>query len=380
MPRPIVVFGAYDTRKPRVRLLLAALRRSGRLAEDILIPGWEGVAQTNIPSKANVAIVVVRLLLGLPGALWRLWRSPRNAAILLPYPGFAEMFLIAPLARMMRRPLVFDAFLPLHDMIVADRGMVKTPIAARAIWLFERQVLRLADVILVDTDCHGDYFAAEFGLPRDRMVTVLVGAEPQFAPDQVQEDAADLLGPPGGPPIVLFYGQLIPLHGLETILSAAHLSSRLNARWVIIGRGQMEAHLRDWLETNDEARIDWIPWVDYARLPAVIARARLCLGVFGMSDKAGRVIPNKLFQQLAMGKPVITRSSPAVDTLAQTYPQAVITVPPGNPQALANAVAQELASPGQPEPLPAKVLAGLTPDRGIRQLGALLDDWSPRRR
>ncbi|MFC3097248.1 glycosyltransferase [Alteraurantiacibacter palmitatis] len=377
MPRPIVVFGAYDTRKPRVRLLLAALRRSGRLAEDILIPGWEGVAQTNIPSKASVAMVVVRLLIGLPGALWRLWRSPRMAAILLPYPGFAEMLLIAPLARMMRRPLVFDAFLPLYDMIVADRGMVRTPLAARAIWLFERMVLRLADVILVDTDCHGDYLAAEFGLPRDRLVTVLVGAEPQFTPCQVQDDAADLLGPPGGLPIVLFYGQLIPLHGIETILSAARLSAGLDARWVIIGRGQMEPQLRAWLIQNPGAQVDWIAWVDYARLPAVIARARLCLGVFGLSDKAGRVIPNKLFQQLAVGKPVITRSSAAVEALAQAYPQAVITVPPGDPQALAKAVAQELAAPSTPEPLPAEILAELTPDRGIRQLCVLLDAWSP---
>lgn len=299
---------------------------------------------------------------------------------MLPYPGFAEMLLVAPLAKLTRRPLVFDAFLPLHDMIVADRALVQTPRAARAIWLFERMVLRLTDVILVDTDCHGEYFTAEYGLPGERFVTVLVGAEPEFTPHEGEDDAADLLGPPGGLPIVLFYGQLIPLHGLETILSAARLSAGLDARWVIIGRGQMEPQLRAWLMQNPGAKVDWIPWVDYARLPAVIARARLCLGVFGLSDKAGRVIPNKLFQQLAMGKPVITRSSAAVDALAQAYPQAVITVPPGDPQTLANAVAQELAAPGMPEPLTAEILAELTPDRGIRQLGALLDAWSPRQR
>lgn len=369
----VVAFGAYDTRKPRVRLLLAALQRSGRLADDILIPAWDHVAQTNVPSKAGILRVILSLMAGYPHALWRLLRSPRGAAILLPYPGIIEVVLIAPLAWALRRQLVLDAFLPIHDTIINDRAMVRSRLLERAIWWAERTWLRLADWIVVDTDCHGDYFAAAFGIPRDRFITVLVGAEPQFDQHRCADLAEDILGPVSAEPIILFYGQLIPLHGVSTIIAAARLSAGVAARWVIIGRGQLEPQLQAELAQSVGARIEWIPWVDYARLPAVIARASVCLGVFGQSDKAGRVIPNKLFQQLAVGKPVITRASPAVDALARAYPQAVVTVPPGDPEALAAMVADVVAGRLSLSALPAEALAALTPDHGLQVLGAALD-------
>ncbi len=84
MTTKIIAFGGYDTRKPRVRLLIAALRRAGVLADDILIPAWERVAETNVPSKLAVLGVLFRIALGYPKALYRLARSPKGAALLTP--------------------------------------------------------------------------------------------------------------------------------------------------------------------------------------------------------------------------------------------------------------------------------------------------------
>ncbi len=373
MTTRLIAFGGYDTRKPRVRCLIASIRRAGGLEDEIVIPGWESVAETNVPSRVAFLKVLAKLVLGYPQALWRLARSPR-AAILLPYPGIIEIFLIAPLARLMRRRVVLDMFLPLYDTIVIDRGFVRRgSVVARAIWLFERAGMRLADVIVVDTDCHGDYFASEFGLDREKFHTILVGAENQFAVAAPVEDVSDLLGPIDEVPIVLFYGQLIPLHGVPTILDAARGYSGPKARWVVIGRGQLEGVMRDAVADQSCNRVEWIEWVEYKRLPSVIARADVCLGVFGASDKAARVIPNKLFQQLAMGKPVITRASPAVDALAANFPETVRTVPANDPKALADAVAAALSDIGKLVPLPQRSVAELGPDAGVVQLIARLD-------
>jgi glycosyltransferase involved in cell wall biosynthesis len=355
MTASLIAFGGYDTRKPRVRLLIDAVRRAGALEDNILIPAWEQVAQTNVPSRFSVLKVLVKIALGYPRALLRLARAKKGAAVLLPYPGIIEILLIAPLARLMRRKVVLDAFLPIYDTIAGDRALVKSKIVTGSIWWFEKIALGLADHIIVDTDQHGEYFAEEFGIAAERFVTVLVGAEANFAalpapvqpapalpkPDQPApdvSDTADLLDPEDPRPIILFYGQLIPLHGLPTILAAARLSADLDARWVIIGKGQLEPMLREELSGGADRNIQWIEWVDYERLPAVIARAHICLGVFGASNKASRVIPNKLFQQAAMGKLVITRASPAVDALAARFPDALRTVPADDPQALADAV------------------------------------------
>ena len=104
----------------------------------------------------------------------------------------------------------------------------------------------------------------------------------------------------------------------------------------------------------------------------MIARAQICLGVFGSSDKAARVIPNKLFQQAAMGKPVITRASPALDGLAARFPESLRTVPASDPQALADAVAEALSGERALVPLPDAGLRELSPDAGVARLLARL--------
>lgn len=373
MSGKIVAFGAYDTRKPRVRLMLDAIRRAGCLAAEIHIPGWEKVAQTNVPSKWAFAKMLARMAISYPGALLRLMRSPKGAAILLPYPGIVEILLVAPFAALMGRKIVLDAFLPIHDTVVMDRGFARPGgVVARSIHLFEGLALRRADVIVVDTDAHGEYFAREFGIARERFQTVLVGAEPGFSPDAASDPATDILPPVEGTAVVLFYGQLIPLHGVPTILEAAGLYSGPPARWVVVGRGQLEPLMR--AAVDEGSPVEWIEWVDYERLPALIARADICLGVFGGSDKAARVIPNKLFQQLALGKPVITRASPAVDALAAKYPATLKTVPAADPQALADAVAQALGDRSALVPLPTASLEELSPDAGVHQLLKRLDD------
>ena len=372
MSAKLVAFGAYDTRKPRVRLLLDALRRAGALDDEILISGWERVPQTNIPSRAAVLKILLRMALFYPAAIWRLGKTRRGAAILLPYPGVIEVLFIAPFARLLGRKIVLDAFLPIYDTVAGDRALVKRGLVSGLIWWFEKWALDRADMILVDTDAHGEYFAQEFNIPSERFVTVLVGAEANFTPLAAQNDAAvDIFGPVNDAPIVLFYGQLIPLHGLPTILQAAALTKGRVLRWVVIGRGQLESILRETLAQGD-ANIEWIEWVDYERLPAVIGRARVCLGVFGASDKASRVIPNKLFQQAAMGKPVITRSSPAVDGLAARFPSSVITVPASDPEALADAVVHALEGERALSSLPQEAVHELSPDAGVARLLAKL--------
>jgi glycosyltransferase involved in cell wall biosynthesis len=128
----------------------------------------------------------------------------------------------------------------------------------------------------------------------------------------------------------LFVGKLIPLHGLETILGAAALCPEIEFR--IIGSGQL-----DDLLSSPPANVVWERWVGYERLPDLYRSTGCALGIFGVSEKATRVIPNKAFQALATETPLITADTPAARELLEHERDALL-VPPGNPEALAAAV------------------------------------------
>ena len=54
----------------------------------------------------------------------------------------------------------------------------------------------------------------------------------------------------------------------------------------------------------------WIDWVDADELPGVVAEHDVCLGIFGTTDKAPRVVPNKVYQGVASGCAVVTSDTP----------------------------------------------------------------------
>ena len=363
----LIAWGTYDTGKPRVRLLLEALRARRALAEQIHVNVWRDIEDKAVAGRWRMVRALLRQLIAYPPALIRSAMRPRGQVILLFYPAIIDIFALWPVARLRRQTIVFDAFISFYDTIVCDRGQLNPRgLLARVLWHLERWALELADLIIVDTDEHGRHFSTTFGIPRSKFVTVAVGAEPLFWDSPANPTPKQF--PAQLPGYVLFYGQLIPLHGIETILAASALTEARSIHWLVVGTGQEEPVLRAALQESGHANVTWIPWVDYEALPALIDGSALCLGIFGTSDKAGRVIPNKVFQALARGKRVITRSSPAMDPLAKRFPRAIVTVPANDPAALADAVLRGLSRADASRGLPLEARTELGPEKGVDEL------------
>ena len=90
----------------------------------------------------------------------------------------------------------------------------------------------------------------------------------------------------------------------------------------------------------------------YDRLIEYIWRSDICLGIFGSSGKAGRVIPNKVFQVIACAKPIITRDSPAIRELLGPDMPGVYLINPGDAEALLAAVRRFMEERPDLAPIP----------------------------
>lgn len=318
----VLFFGTYERDYPRNAQVAACLRRAGVEVVERHVSVWEGQEH-----KWDVGPAAARRLAAAQARLL-LPRGERFDVVRVGYPGHLDMLAARLVAR--GRPVVLDPLVSLSDSFVSDRERFApgTP-AARALAWIDRTALRAADLVVADTEAHADFLAGLAGLPRERLAVCMVGAEERIfrsvgdtAPAPAPVSAAGFTA--------LFVGKLIPLHGVETIVAAARLEPAI--RWRVVGSGQLEGLL-----AGAPPNLQRVPWVPYEELPGELWRAGCALGVFGTSEKAARVIPNKAFQALACGTPLVTGDTPGARELLADGVSALL-VRPGDPAALAAAV------------------------------------------
>lgn len=332
----VVAWGTYDLGKPRVRILLRGLRENGVDVVECHADLWRGVEdKSQIRGLRNKLTFALRWVMAYPSLIYRYLRQPAHDAILVGYMGQFDVLVLWPFATLRGKPMIWDAFLSLYNTVVEDRCLVSkwNPIAY-CLYVWEWLACRAADAVLLDTATHARYFADTFRVRKQKLHRVFVGAEPErFHPSE------ELLTKPRATSTyrVLFYGQFIPLHGVETVVRAAIRSDKDNVRWQLIGTGQEAPQIRRMLDALRPTNLDWTDWVPYDRLVSHIHAADVCLGIFGATDKAARVIPNKVYQVIASGKPLITGDTPAAREVLQPGP-GVILIPVADPEALRRAV------------------------------------------
>lgn len=269
-------------------------------------------------------------------APWEADWAVRERPDLVWVPCFRQRDLLSARAWSSRRkvPLVFDPLISSYDKQVEERGKyLPESLRAGRILRWETALFRAADRVLADTREHARYFTDTFGLSAEKVSVVPVGAEESlFFP------AKQPARPVSGPLEVLFYGSFLPLQGPQVIAKAARLYQGPPVVWRFIGSGPLSDECRRLTNGLDNVHFD--PEVPYERLADEIRNADILLGVFGVTPKAGRVIPNKVFQSMACGKPVVTRRSPAYpSTLLECDTAGIAWVDPGSPEALCRAVA-----------------------------------------
>ncbi len=223
-----------------------------------------------------------------------------------------------PLARMISflaaKKVIFDPLAARFETKIMDWRR-KPPDSWQAWWNFkiDSWAFRFSDLVLADTHSHKDYYCQKYGLPSQKVEVLPVG----FDDDIFKPDLKERLEKKKNRFNVLFFGSFLPLHGVETIVHAAEIIKNEDPSigFHLIGSGQtwpMAQSLANELKLDNIHFENWLP---QDILPLKIAKADICLGIFGKSEKTRRVVPHKIFQAMAMRKPVITLRTPAVEEL-----------------------------------------------------------------
>lgn len=221
-----------------------------------------------------------------------------------------------PLARFLSflaaKKVIFDPLASRFETKIIDWRR-KPPNSWQAWWNFKIDywAFRLSDLVLADTRVHKEYYCQKYELPSEKVNVLPVGFD------------SDLFKPSltSGPVekretfTVLFFGSFLPLHGVETIVRSAKILSREDPSitFRLVGSGQTLPMAKALASDLDLRNVRFESWLPQNILPLKIASAEICLGIFGKGEKTKRVVPHKIFQAMAMKKPVITLRTPAVE-------------------------------------------------------------------
>lgn len=344
-----LALGTYDVdRHPRVGVLIEGLRAGG-----------DDVAEANDPLPVDTAarvqmleqpwrlpLLAVKLL----RCWWHVGRRARHAAslahpdaILVGYLGHFDVHL----ARLLfpRTPIVLDHLVSAAGT-AGDRRLSPTAQLRRRLlsWV-DSAALARSDVVVVDTAEHLE--ALPDGV-RDRGVVVPVGASQAWF--DARSSPRDRARTDGGRLRVVFFGVFTPLQGTPTMGAALAALGNEPIDITVIGSGQDYEECRRLSASNPH--VDWVDWIPADELPAVVARHDVCLGIFGTTPKALDVVPTKVYQGAAAGCVVVTS-----DTSPQraAFGDSAFLVPPGDPDALADALRALAADPTRVREMSARV-------------------------
>jgi glycosyltransferase involved in cell wall biosynthesis len=316
----VCLFGAWDPGYPRNRVVRAGLALAGH-----------EVLEARVDDR--------RAFRRYP-ALAAAWSRVAAGTQVVFVPEFRHKDV--PLASRVRgrRPLVFDPLVSRWDTLVEDWGL-HAPGSLQARWnrAIDRSAFRAADLLLCDTHAHGELFVS-LGADPARLHRVAVGAEQAFF---------EVPAPPAPAPVTLVYiGGFLPLHGTGTLLAAA---ARLEARAAslppfrlrMVGVGIEFDEARSRVAEQGLQRVEFVGRTAYAEAAGVLAGAHVVLGAFGAGEKAGRVVPHKVWQGLAAGRAVVTGDGPGPREFLRDGEHARL-VPRADADALADALATLIAS------------------------------------
>lgn len=199
----------------------------------------------------------------------------------------------------------------------------------------ERFLYRSADCVVVNSPGFIEHVHARGA---KRVSLVPNGADPEmFDPESRGEQFRKRFGFEGCF-VVLYAGAHGMSNDLDVVLDAAdRLKTSPAIRVVLLGSGKEKPRLRAEADRRGLDNLVFLPPLPKMEVPAALAGADACLAILKPIEMYKTTYPNKVFDYMAAGRPVILAIDGVIREVVEEA-QAGVFVPPGDPSALADAI------------------------------------------
>lgn len=275
-------------------------RYSSYSASEASRPGMPGVNVIRIPLPAHRSDMMgqSRAFIAYARATLRHVRNRRYDLVFATSSRLMTAALGAWVSRRTRTPLYLDIRDIFVDTIKDVLPGPAAPFARRAFSMLERWTMRRASVINLVSRGFAPYFHERY--PRTQLRWFTNGIDDEFANIASPSPGAD----PSRPMVVLYAGNMGEGQGLHSILPKLAKLAGSSMHFIVIGDGGRRQALVEALEAEGVRNVELRGPVPRAKLIEEYRRADVLFLHLNDYDAFEKVLPSKIFEYGAMGKPI----------------------------------------------------------------------------
>ena len=206
------------------------------------------------------------------------------------------------IAKELQIPVIFR-------LLDVAHGLVKIPILKNLAKKYESFVLSNSLQVLTTTPDMTRY-SIEMGAKRESVEYFPLGINTDnFKPLKKDVSFRESLGISENDHVIIFVGTIYPFAGLMQIVNNFEnlKKENQNIKLIIVGGGPSYSELKKLvIEKNLESEIILTNFIDQNEIPKYISLADICINPFEINYLTDRIIPTKIIEYLACGKPVLS--------------------------------------------------------------------------
>lgn len=236
--------------------------------------------------------------------------------IFVPVLGHFDIPIAWVIAKIFSKKLIFDAFYSVYDAYVLDRQLVsRRSIGALRYLFYDKIGAILPDRIILDTKENINFYKSIPKVKHKRYYELPVSVDPSLFKFSYTKPRSKVFR-------IGFYGSFLPLHGIENIIEAMAYLKEKNIKLTVLGYGQKLNEIKKIINQKKLQKIITLKdkMLPYKKLNSFYKSIDLFLaGPFGVTEKAGRVLPAKAVESLSIGLPTIVMETECTKRMLKNY-------------------------------------------------------------